>query len=185
MGAELEVEGFLFGSPEDAEKARVDAQKRDLLINRYGNARPAQLLTIYEKAIENRIFKTPVGWEYLAGVRKRLIDSGIREESISPIPVDLVIARAVVRDAYVPRQRIQPPPPKKDIHYRTILSLAVNIILLILVVVMFMVAYYSDTDNILNYKENVTNRYAGWQQELSAREQQIREKERELGIEEH
>ena len=65
----------------------------------------------------------------------------------------------------------------------TILSVAINIILAVLVVVMFLIAYYSDTDNIINYKENVTNRYAEWQQELMERERTVRQKERELGVE--
>jgi len=34
----------------------------------------------------------------------------------------------------------------------------------------------------LNYKRNVTNRYASWDQEITQRENAVREKERELGL---
>ena len=38
--------------------------------------------------------------------------------------------------------------------------------------------------NILNYEKVLTNRYAGWEQELTEREAAIREKERALHLEE-
>ena len=34
-----------------------------------------------------------------------------------------------------------------------------------------------------NYRKNITNRYAGWEQELSDREKAVREAEKRLGIE--
>ncbi|MBP7347665.1 MAG: hypothetical protein KA965_03200 [Butyrivibrio sp.] len=34
----------------------------------------------------------------------------------------------------------------------------------------------------MNYKRNVTNRYASWDQEIAQRENAVREKERELGL---
>ena len=177
------VKGFLFTTPEDAEKARIDVQKIAFLRSRFKTGKPEHQRAIYEKAIENRIFRTPVGWTYLGMLRQNLADSGIDEDELTPIPVDVVITRTPLADDYIPKQRIKPAPPKRDIHYMTILSIAINIILAALVVVMFLIAYYSDTDNIINYKENVTNRYAEWQQELMERERTVRQKERELGVE--
>ena len=40
----------------------------------------------------------------------------------------------------------------------------------------------SENPNILNYEQNLINKYAQWEQELSERESIIREKERELNI---
>ena len=48
---------------------------------------------------------------------------------------------------------------------------------------MFIIASTSDSDNILNYKRNVTNRYSSWEQDLTQREKVIREAEKKLGIE--
>ena len=47
---------------------------------------------------------------------------------------------------------------------------------------MFFIADTGEADNILNYKRNVTNRYASWDQEITQRENAVREKERELGL---
>ena len=65
-----------------------------------------------------------------------------------------------------------------------ITSMIVNAMLVAVIVVMFYIAYTSDNPNILNYENNLVNKYAQWEQELSERENAIREKERNLLIEE-
>ncbi len=45
---------------------------------------------------------------------------------------------------------------------------------------MFMIAVNSDNPNILNYETTIINKYASWDQELTERENKIREKEAEL-----
>jgi hypothetical protein len=47
---------------------------------------------------------------------------------------------------------------------------------------MFVITMNSDSDNILNYKTNVTNRYSAWDEELTEREKAVREAEKRLGI---
>ena len=47
----------------------------------------------------------------------------------------------------------------------------------------FVITLNSDQPNILNYERNLQNKYASWEQELTQREQTVREKERELHIE--
>ena len=81
------------------------------------------------------------------------------------------------------KQRILPQEPKKEANFKTIFSIILNIVLLILVGVMFYITITAETDNIINYRKNITNRYAGWEQELSDREKAVREAEKRLGIE--
>ena len=45
---------------------------------------------------------------------------------------------------------------------------------------MFLITIKSDNPNILNYKEAIINEYASWEEELNAREEAIKEKEKEL-----
>ena len=47
---------------------------------------------------------------------------------------------------------------------------------------MFVVAIKADNPNMLNYKTAVLNEYSEWEQELTQRENAVREKESELGI---
>lgn len=59
----------------------------------------------------------------------------------------------------------------------------VNILLVILVVAMFCITLNSNNPNILNYKRKILNEYASWEQDLTERENAIREKESMLDIE--
>ena len=54
------------------------------------------------------------------------------------------------------------------------------VFLIILVILMFVITIKSNNPNILNYKEAIINEYASWEEELNAREEAIKEKEKEL-----
>ncbi|WP_035767176.1 hypothetical protein [Butyrivibrio sp. NC2002] len=181
---DLTVEGFLFLSMEDADKARLDARKIKILGQKVRSTKVSDLQEVYEKAISNKIFATPIGWTYLSLLRDNLIEAGVSEDELTPIEVSTKITNAALPDEYHPKLRITTPVKKKrDIKVTMILLVAMNIVLVFLVGAMFYVALHAETDNIVNYKQNVTNRYADWEQSLQEREKAVREKERELKIE--
>ena len=177
------VGGYEFLSENDAQKASMDLSKINLLEARVKASRPVDIKAVYEKSIENKIFKTPIGWEYLVGLRRKLLESGYKEEDLIPIPLNVSMTRHSAIDSLNVKQRILPQEPKKEANFKTIFSIILNIVLLILVGVMFYITITAETDNIINYRKNITNRYAGWEQELSDREKAVREAEKRLGIE--
>lgn len=177
------VGGYEFLSENDAQKASMDLSKINLLEARVKASRPVDIKAVYEKSIENKIFKTPIGWEYLVGLRRKLLESGYKEEDLIPIPLNVSMTRHSAMDTLNVKQRILPQEPKKEANFKTIFSIILNIVLLILVGVMFYITITAETDNIINYRKNITNRYAGWEQELSDREKAVREAEKKLGIE--
>ena len=177
------VGGYEFLAENDAQKASMDLSKRNLLEARVKASRPGDIKAVYEKSIENKIFKTPIGWEYLVGLRRKLLESGYKEEDLIPIPLNVSMTRHSAMDSLNVKQRILPQEPKKEANFKTIFSIILNIVLLILVGVMFYITVTAETDNIINYRKNITNRYAGWEQELSDREKAVREAEKRLGIE--
>ncbi|MCR5342772.1 MULTISPECIES: hypothetical protein [unclassified Butyrivibrio] len=180
----LVVEGYEFLSKEDVKKAESDKQKIDILGQKIHSTRIVDLEAVYEKAITNKIFSTPVGWHYLAKLRDKLIAAGVNEEDLIPIPVNTKFTRVDLKDEYHPRQYITPLPQKKkkDVKATFVVLIAMNLILVGLVIAMFVVVWKSDNDNIINYKQNVTNRYAEWEESLKEREKAVRIKERELKI---
>ena len=161
----------------------MDLSKINLLEARVKASRPVDIKAVYEKSIENKIFKTPIGWEYLVGLRRKLLESGYKEEDLIPIPLNVSMTRHSAMDSLNVKQRILPQEPKKEANFKTIFSIILNIVLLILIGVMFYITVTAETDNIINYRKNITNRYAGWEQELSDREKAVREAEKRLGIE--
>ena len=146
-------------------------------------SRPKDIKAVYEKAIENKIFKSPIGWEYLARLRDRLYASGFSEEELIPIPIPVSLTRHSAFENLSVQQRIRPVTKDNKAEFKRLFPYILNIFLLIIVIAMFIIASTSDSDNILNYKRNVTNRYSSWEQDLTQREKVIREKEKKLGIE--
>ena len=177
------VGGFEFVSENDAQKGQMDLSKIKLLEARAKVSRPNEIKAVYEKAIENKIFKTPIGWGYLLNLRKKLLESGFKEEDIIPIPLNVSITRHSAMENLTVRQRILPDTSKKDSSFKRVFPIVLDVVLAILVVVMFLIAASSENDNIINYKRNVTNRYSGWEQDLTEREKAVRAAEKRLGIE--
>lgn len=177
------VGGYDFLSELDAQKASLDLSKIKVLEERVKASRPKDIKAVYEKAIENKIFKSPIGWEYLARLRDRLYASGFSEEELIPIPIPVSLTRHSAFENLSVQQRIRPVTKDNKAEFKRLFPYILNIFLLIIVIAMFIIASTSDSDNIINYKRNVTNRYSSWEQDLTQREKVIREKEKKLGIE--
>lgn len=177
----LVVGGFHFLTKADAEKAQVDAIKIDRIRAHMGYTTAPALRAVYEKSIENKIFATPVGWVFLHGLREQLGVMGVDTSSMMPIPLPIPMTHEPLRALSA-----LPPTPLPEKEKKTpfgIVMLLMNLVLVGLVVAMFFILTRGDTDNMLNYKRNVANRYATWEQDLTERERAVRVKERELGIE--
>ena len=177
------VGGYEFMSEQDAQKAAMDQSKIKLLEARAKVSRPNDIKAVYEKAIENKIFKTPIGWNYLIAMREKLLMSGFTEEDLIPIPLGISMTRHSAIENLAVKQRIKVEKPKEKAQFSRIFPIVLDVILAILVVVMFIITMNSDSDNILNYKRNVTDRYSSWEQDLTEREKAVRAAEKELGIE--
>lgn len=183
----LDVQGFHFLTPQDAQKAGVDAGKIAYLSSHVGNTSPQALLAVYEKSIQNKIFATPVGWSFLHSLRERLLASGMTEAQLMPIPMTTSFTRPVNPP---PASAAPEPEPVKKEQRRErgkkaekqnipalVMSAVLNLVLIGLVIAMFLVLKYGETVNMLNYKQQYTNEYAIMKQEL---QQEIHDKKKEL-----
>lgn len=181
---ELIVEGYRFANMEDADLARLELEKIRALEGRMDYQNGEMVLGVYNRAIMNRTFQTPVGCQYLLKLHDYLIKSGVaRENELRAVPLQTQFSgKAKRQEAY--RQSTS----KDAERERTVpawsfrISVAMNVILILLVAVMFLITAYSDNPNILNYKTQIVNEYASWEQELRAREREVSGRERELGI---
>lgn len=173
------VDGYLFLDEEDAELARQEKKKIEYLEQHMDYSSAENVLRVYKKAILERVFKTPVGFEYLKKMQTALLKCGEVEETDVP-PIALYNSYGMkMRQSYAPaRERIKPAKQKKA--QWPVISVIVNVILVIAVAAMFGIAIKSDNPNILNYESQLVNKYASWEQELTEREQKVREKEKEL-----
>lgn len=178
------VDGYRFGSVDDAKEAQVEKIKMDYFTNKLQGRNMESMLAVYDKVLDERIFETPIGWEYLKRMQRELRRGGIAEERIRPIPMYVTFSHKDDAAAAAPvRERIRPSRKKSDDKKKLQISVMVNILLVILVLSMFYITLNSKNPNIINYKNAILNEYASWEQELTDRENEIREKEKALGIE--
>lgn len=174
------VNGFCFATKEDAALAMQEKEKIAYLERHMDYRTPCNVLAIYRKAIESRTFRTPVGLEYLKKLQSYLEKSIVRDD-VPDIPIydNYVLPKETQR--MEARRRVRHD-PTKEIRKKYKNSLLCNVILVFVVIAMFVITIKGENANILNYKNAVTNEYAAWEQELSERENAVRAKEKELGM---
>lgn len=175
----LIVDAYLYGNDHDVKLAKEEKKTVAYLKTKIKYEDIQTTLKIYDKAIKERIFRTPVGFEFLKEMRYEMIKRGMPEENIQAIPLYQVFSK----DAEERPVRIFQVKEKKDDSKNMLrLSLWANIAMFLLVVGMFVLTLFGDNTNILNYRYKIENEYSIWQQELEEREAVIREKEAELRL---
>ena len=138
--------------------------------------------------IESNTFFTPIGLEYLRQLQAYLYKrTEIEDTRIPDIPV--LVSYTDIHNQYDNKkdlerdQRLHRRRRVKTFKQEYKTSLLVNLFLILMIIAMFIIVLKSDTPNMINYENAITNRYASWEQELTERESKVREKEAELGIE--
>lgn len=177
---ELIVGGFVFKSLEDAQLAKEEEKKIAYLEERIDFNKVDSVLAIYQKMLENHVFKTPIGYSYLQEIQK-FLKQNVSSEEISDIPIDY-ISRSEIRVQNPREQEVSTRVKEKGKNKQKLrTSIHLNIALIIVVILMFFIAMSGNNPNVLNYEKKITDKYAAWEQELTEREQQIREKELSTG----
>lgn len=175
------AEGFSFYTEKDAVLAETERRKVEYLKARLDYNNAESILRIYKKAIAERIFKSPVGLFFLREVQQYLLrQPDIDPEAVDAIPLHVSFEGEFREQSNPARNRVRPAQnqvPKKSPALR--ISVIANIGLAAAVIAMFAIALGASQPNILNYERVLTDRYASWEQELTEREQAIRERELE------
>lgn len=173
----LIVDDYMYGNDIDVQLAKEE-KKRALYIESKINYDDIQTtLKIYEKAIKDKVFKTPTGFDFLKKMRKEMIKRGVPEEKIIPIPLYQIYSKeADVRPIRVFQVKETGQESKEMLRK----SLWLNLALIVLVIGMFCITMFGENTNILNYKYKIENEYSIWQQQLEEREAKIREKEAQI-----
>lgn len=174
---DLVVDGYHFATLADAEAARLDAKRIRNLEDNLDYRKPQSVLMLYHKALDNRIFQTPIGYAYLLHIQERLAHFGIPAEQIRPIPLNTTFSNKTEASRSVRRSvAIR----KLEYKNKFITSVCLNVLMVIMIVAMFVISLRSDTPNIINYRREIVNEYSEWEQQLTDRERALREAEKEI-----
>ena len=166
---DLVVGGYRFATIADAETARMEIKKVENLEQRLDYRKPQNVLLVYNRAVENQVFLTPIGLSYLQRMQKEMVKWGVP-------------ARGTFSNKTANSRSIKMSVANRHPEYqgRFVTSVLINVVLVILVAAMMLIAWNSETPNIVNYRQAVVNEYSEWEQELTRREQAVREAQRNL-----
>ena len=180
---EYTVNGFLFGSKEDVELAEQELSTVKFIDGKIQGRNSDTIMSVYQGAIERKMFRTPVGYAYMHDLQKKMASMGVRPDDIPGVPLYQVY-NSKLDDELKPRRTFTVPKRKKKsaIIRMNRNLIIVNVILVILIIALFAISLNGSTPTILNYKNAIENEYASWEQDLKERENAVRAKERELGI---
>lgn len=178
----LIVAGYAFANEEDARLAREELKKVHFFDTKMDYSNTENVLMLFQKILEERVFRTQIGMDYLHRLQNLLVERGVESERIPVIPIN-----AVYRPQMNKQNRPQTPKrvemhEKQREHTLLLSSLIVNAAMVILVILLFAITLKSDNPNILNYEKALVNKYASWEQDLSERENKVREAERQYHI---
>ena len=182
--AALMVGGFAFTSPEDAELARQEQKKIEYLDHKMNYHLPENILAVYNKVLESKLLKTPLGHDYLHRMQQMMLDGGIDQERIAPIPIYHSYTPKAPGEVTegIARQRIERQLKKEKSEsalYKTRFRgvIVICLFLAVLVAAMFYITWNSEHANILNYERVIVDKYAAWEQDLWEREMELRGRE--------
>lgn len=179
----LTVDGYIFATPEDAEIAKNEIRKIEYIESHTDMSNVNIVRSVYEKALSERYFQTPIGFEYMRDLQKIMESAGIPSERIKPIPLYTTFRRIDLTHSETAKKRVTKAQKKEmtlKMKYRNAVLTAV--IFGVLCLLMLLITFNGTTPNALNYKQAITNQYSDWEQQLTERETAVRAKERELGI---
>lgn len=172
------VNGFIFGSKHDVEKAEQELTAVKYIDKKLEGKSAETILSVYNASIEKKMFRTPIGYSFLHDLQKRMLKMGVKKENIVGIPLYQVFEGT--KEEERPPRVVQVVKQDKGLRRQNaILTLAV-FILVVMIIVMFAMSMLGESPTILNYRRTVENEYAEWQQELTDKDNQLKEKEREL-----
>ena len=174
------VEGYLFTDGKTAAQARKEAEGIRYVKSRTDLTKPEQVFNVYHRLIDQNMFQTPVGYQYLKELQEYLkAEPGIHEEDVRPVPVESKVITSVDKDkvSKVWKRRLEQSKQKLRISH------AANVVFVLAIIAMFAINLFSSNNtNILNYENEIQDKYSDWEQELQEREERVREKELQLQL---
>ncbi|MBQ9342466.1 MAG: hypothetical protein IJT81_08935 [Lachnospiraceae bacterium] len=199
------VSGFVFYDEETAGKAEKEVTAVAYTRDRLDMNNPDAVLSVYNRIVRERMFVTPVGYEYLKELLSYLEKApNIKAADISKLDFtpDIIREEDLIKEA-VPDDTVgsteEKKRPKKLRKYTEkkksvvgedverlrgglVTSLIVNAILVLAIIAMFVLVSKSDVPTIIDYENKLIDRYEEWQKSLEEREATIREYEEKYNI---
>lgn len=176
---QLRVGGYEFATLREAEEAKKELRNIQALKGKIDFNKKKDVLAIYRRLVDKKAFRTAVGLQFMGEFRDYLVDNmNCKEEDIPYIQAPSSNGRFREEQERVELLQTDNEGLQKKNRYMRIAIVAFVIIIL----GMFAIAAWNPNVGYINTENKILNRYASWEEELTNREKQIQQKEKELGI---
>lgn len=177
----LYINGYEFSNKESFEKAKKEQEAIIYIKGHTDFNNINQVIKVYNKAIEKKMFATIIGYEFLKQMRTLILKKGILEESeITPIYIKQEVGKANLSKDEKEAEKYQLLYESEKTN-KMIMKIAI-VILLLVIACMIYISKNGKNSVISDYENRIINQYEGWETQLEEREKAVEEKEKELGI---
>ncbi len=202
--ARYNIGGYIFDDENKAKKAAKELKAVEYILGQIRDSDEKAVLAVYKKLLNQRMFSTEIGMSFLAQLRQNLLDSEVfTPEDIPPVysleePPKDVTPEEKTEDTNSSSDEKVSKAKKEKADKKVVAKVtndsseikrlkAINKVLLILCIAlllcvlgMFYVSTTINSPTILDYEEKLIDKYSSWEQDLTEREEAIKEKEQEL-----
>lgn len=174
------IMGFEFNNIETYSLAKKELDYVTKIKEKNITSNSKKMLEIYNKIIEDGVFKTPIGMEFLRGMQKELyLNKEINNELIRSIPAIVYkeenASKTEASNKTTNKNINNPKKSKyKDLYIK---MLIINFVLVITIVIMFVITKQADKFDPNYYRESIEDSYMSWQRELEERESSLNSRE--------
>lgn len=170
------VGGFLFRNAVEYERAKKEKATIEKLKKNINPEDLEEMEVLYRRLTGKNYFATPVGLEFLHGMRDYLVEYGSEDLPLVPVPN---WKNVTVRGA--DKETLQKMQNQLEKENQTKKRLVVTIVALALVVVgMFFIVVTNDHQGYFNAEDKILDKYASWQEELEEWEAELTLREEAL-----
>lgn len=176
MSEKYIVEGYSFKTVQEAVNAKNEVEGIEYLKKRTNFKKPEDVLAVYNKVIEQQLFKTPLGYSFLREMQLMLQNSNeIDLEDIQDIPVVLNTSK---KEKSSRPKKVKIISDEREIKYKNRMSnmVILNVFLIIVLIVVIVLTNNSNNTNILNYKGRLEREYKAKENELREKEKMLNQK---------
>ena len=175
MENKFTFQGYTFDDEKQMILAKKEAEAIEYLRARTDFSNLEQLMKLYNRILDKGMMETVVGHNFLKEIRKNLVQSGLfTEEQIRPVPM-LPETKKRKRRKEEEKKSKERLLFERAQRQNTILKIVCGF-LTVLVVGMFVITMTGKRSPLaIRYEEELINKYAAWAQELSAREDLLRD----------
>lgn len=183
MDDKLVVDGFIFRSKREFDKAKKEYETIKELKQKIDMNNQENLIELYNRLVSKRYFQTPVGLSFLHELRVFLKESN---DNVSVAYVPVVSSGGVKSRSEQNRQymELQKQYNKQSMTKNRLILAIVSMIIVIVGMIFIMatnenVGYFNAEEKVLNKYSAWEERLQKWEEELTIREDKLLELEKE------